>query len=129
MNIEAFVVDLRENVRQFGVNLNNLEGRYTERTREEWMEMFLRWAEWQTDMHEEYWGKSLNVIRTTQVMTETDMGDKLYAYSDDLAGDWIVEVCYHFSEKNHPDELERFPTKEEAFEFMQSFEYSSYRRK
>lgn len=55
MKIEHFVVDLREQVRMFGINLTNLEGRHSERTPEEWMEMFLRWSEWQTDMHDEYW--------------------------------------------------------------------------
>lgn len=56
MKIENFTVQMREAVRNFGINMANLEGRNTERTPDEWMEMFLRWSEWQTDMHDEYWG-------------------------------------------------------------------------
>jgi len=38
----------------FAKNMENLK--HGIETKKEWMEMFLRWCEWGTDMEDEYWG-------------------------------------------------------------------------
>ena len=51
MRLEDFTDIMNDYLFNFGVNVN--DGK--EKTATEWMEMFLRWSEWKTDMHNEYW--------------------------------------------------------------------------
>ena len=56
MNGDEFGEFIKRSVDAFVENMGNLE---VERTwREDWMELFLAWSEWQTEVHELYWGKS-----------------------------------------------------------------------
>ena len=53
--LERFSVALEDMQEDFYQNLIKLD--YPEdRTKDQWMDLFLRWAEWKTDMHERYWG-------------------------------------------------------------------------
>ncbi len=56
MKVNTFVERLVVDAENFGTNMVNLDEYGVERTRGEWMEWFLRWAEWKTEMHREYWG-------------------------------------------------------------------------
>ena len=53
-NLSRFIGELEEMGDDFYHNLTNL-GDTTRQTKEKWMEMFLRWAEWKTEVHDEHW--------------------------------------------------------------------------
>lgn len=56
INIDEFEKKAKSWIGAFCLNKKILEGyKLQERTEEEWMELFLKWLEWGTDMHEEYW--------------------------------------------------------------------------
>ncbi len=54
MTLAQFVKRLMINLLNFEINMRNLN-ETREKPLETWMEWFLRWAEWETDMHDEYW--------------------------------------------------------------------------
>jgi hypothetical protein len=55
MNLHEFAQFLRGNVDNFEKNLKNMPDLHV--WKEDWMQTFLNWAEWQTEVHELYWSK------------------------------------------------------------------------
>jgi len=56
MTLTDFVKHTKEDLNNFQANLSELPER-SEFSRAKWMQWFLDWLEWKTEMHEEYWGE------------------------------------------------------------------------
>ena len=52
-SIDEFWKNLLHDVNTFRANMHKLHA--NPKTRREWMQAFLAWMEWETDMMEEYW--------------------------------------------------------------------------
>lgn len=52
--LDEFCNMLTYSIDEFQENMKK-QGYTEQNTDTEWMEMFLRWMEWQTDVHEWYW--------------------------------------------------------------------------
>lgn len=52
--VEYFQRDMLHSINMFAKNMENLD--HGEETKKQWMEMFLRWCEWGTEMEDEHWG-------------------------------------------------------------------------
>lgn len=48
MTVDTFVEKMKNDIETFGQNMKKLA--VTERSKKEWMETYLSWAEWTTDM-------------------------------------------------------------------------------
>jgi len=57
MELDSFVRMISKSTISFHHNMINLELAEKKKTKEEWMDMYIRWMEWKTDMHKEYWGE------------------------------------------------------------------------
>lgn len=54
--LSEFVLYMIKKIVQFEMNLMK-QHRETLNTPAKWMRWFLNWMEWETEMHEEYWGE------------------------------------------------------------------------
>lgn len=54
MTLKDFVRKVMTNLLNFEINMRNLKFEET-LTARGWMEMFLSWSEWETEMHDDYW--------------------------------------------------------------------------
>ncbi len=59
MKLKNFVTCMQQDLSMFQKNIETATKTAwlarTDRTNEEWMDCFLRWMEWHTDMHDSYW--------------------------------------------------------------------------
>lgn len=55
MKLYEFIKMLSVSVINFHSNLQNLGMNNEDNSKKRWMEIFLAWMEWETDMHSEYW--------------------------------------------------------------------------
>lgn len=55
ISVDIFQKDMLHNINMFAKNMENLK--HGEETKRQWMDMFLRWCEWGTEMDDEYWGE------------------------------------------------------------------------
>jgi len=53
-SVEEFAEDMKKNLDGFVANMTHLDHLAVD-TPENHMDRFLRWSEWQTDMHNYYW--------------------------------------------------------------------------
>jgi len=56
VSIEDFFLLMENNINAFKENMKNVHLKEM-KSDEAWMETFLRWCEWKTDMHDAYWGE------------------------------------------------------------------------
>ena len=55
MNIGEFVINLQDDLQAFESNMFLVEGDFVHRTDAQIMRLFLKWVEWETEVHRLYW--------------------------------------------------------------------------